>query len=734
MGTILFMTANPTNLCQLRVGEELRNIRVILKSSQLRDNFQLENRSAVRPQDISQALLETRPSIVHFSGHGMDSGSICIETENSEIHPIEPAALAQLFSQFNKFGREIECVVLNACYSAAQAETIARHVPYVIGINELIEDGAAIAFSEGFYQALGAGESIENAFGLGLVQMSLQNYSAARQPVLLMRELEAKPSLGAITSSLKPFGEVACEAEIELLRDHYSHYYFADVPFCKTTLLPETYLIIGRRGTGKTALCEYFKFQNLVPDTIAIDVYESSVYQTIARMAMGVSATRETTIPLLKDIWEFIVWIAIFDNLKDRDQHIASAYCQYTSSIFYPTLSGILESALGDVDLARYGTSKILQLTNDNRYLRAQQTVKELARDQAIIVAIDTLENVNVDDIGMMLTLSSLVDFAKSFNLENRNKNIYAKIFLMAEIFPLLRDEWILNLSKSIQKEVYMHWRPKDLMRLMCWRLYQYLNEKAMLPESTRVDWRSHKDVLSKIWHQYFGKNILNLNGIYEDTFPYVLRHTQMRPRQLIMLCDEIASKAQEGEQFPIFTATDIIKGIEARTADLANEVLNSYNTVYPKVSKILDAMAGMPIVFYGNELDRRAHSTASHWSPRRYSPADFRQLVAELGVVGRVRHIDEASRVASADFEYFMPDRLGLLSDDLCVIHPMFYKRLRIDTSQNYIVYPVPESLFSDQVDELFIEPTKFSAAKASNISRRNATDLQFTNGKQRH
>lgn len=60
--------------------------------------------------------------------------------------------------------------VLNACYSEAQAKAIARHIDYVIGMQQAIGDTAAIAFSAGFYQALGDGRNIEEAYKMGSVK------------------------------------------------------------------------------------------------------------------------------------------------------------------------------------------------------------------------------------------------------------------------------------------------------------------------------------------------------------------------------------------------------------------------------------------------------------------------------------------------------------------------------------------------------------------------------------
>jgi len=182
--SILLLSADPTNATRLRIGEELREIQEKLQLARLREKFKLDQRMSVRPTDISQALLDIQPHIVHFSGHGAASGELCFENRVGEIHPIMPDALAALFEQFTA---QISCVLLNSCYSENQAVAIAKHIDYVIGMNQAIGDHAAIAFAIGFYQALGAGRTIEEAYKLGCVQIRLQNIPEHLTPVLIQR-------------------------------------------------------------------------------------------------------------------------------------------------------------------------------------------------------------------------------------------------------------------------------------------------------------------------------------------------------------------------------------------------------------------------------------------------------------------------------------------------------------------------------------------------------------------
>lgn len=178
---ILFLAADPTDIARLRLGQEVREIREKLQLSHYRSSFVLESRESVRIPDITQAIHDVQPQIVHFSGHGSNTGELYFEDFLGKSYPVRPEALASLFELL---AEQVGCVVLNACYSKIQAEAISQHIPYVIGMNQAIGDKAAIAFSSGFYKALGANKSIEQAFKFGCVELQLYGIPEHLTPTL----------------------------------------------------------------------------------------------------------------------------------------------------------------------------------------------------------------------------------------------------------------------------------------------------------------------------------------------------------------------------------------------------------------------------------------------------------------------------------------------------------------------------------------------------------------------
>ncbi|MBD2080634.1 CHAT domain-containing protein [Leptolyngbya sp. FACHB-17] len=202
---ILFLAAQPIATAKLRLDEEIRGIDEGLKRSQHRDRFELKQQWAVRPRDLQRAMLDCKPQIVHFSGHGIGRATdaaqsseatrklipvdhvetfeegLILEDQTGQAKLVSTEALAALFELFTD---SVECVVLNACYSERQAKAIAQHVPYVIGMNQAIGDRAAIEFAIGFYDAMGAGESIDRAYKLACVAIQMAEIPEQLIPVM----------------------------------------------------------------------------------------------------------------------------------------------------------------------------------------------------------------------------------------------------------------------------------------------------------------------------------------------------------------------------------------------------------------------------------------------------------------------------------------------------------------------------------------------------------------------
>jgi hypothetical protein len=205
---ILFLAANPNHSSQLALEREVRAIHVELERSGCREQFEFITRWAIQPQDLLRELRKLRPTVVHFSGHGQRScdlppaiaprhtddrvgrpnqavaSGLYFQAADGSAQFVSAAAIQQTFGSA---GSSVRIVVLNACYSAAQAEALLAHVDCVLGTSCAIQDDASRHFAIGFYGGLGEREPVALAYEQGRAAIILEGLGDADLPQLRVR-------------------------------------------------------------------------------------------------------------------------------------------------------------------------------------------------------------------------------------------------------------------------------------------------------------------------------------------------------------------------------------------------------------------------------------------------------------------------------------------------------------------------------------------------------------------
>jgi formylglycine-generating enzyme required for sulfatase activity len=203
---ILILASNPRK--DLNLDDEIRLLRNVIDRSRDRDQFEIVSEPGVRVGDLQRLLLQHKPEIVHFCGHGGGKEGLIFKRDEGGEQWVQADALANMFG-LNPICNYVECVLLNACYSEEQANAIVSRINYVVGMSHEIQDNAAIAFSKGFYLALGEGCSINDAFEFGknAIQLEISGSSKMRSATTeAARKAEVVDAIQhtAIPEHLKP--------------------------------------------------------------------------------------------------------------------------------------------------------------------------------------------------------------------------------------------------------------------------------------------------------------------------------------------------------------------------------------------------------------------------------------------------------------------------------------------------------------------------------------------------
>lgn len=174
---ILFLAANPISTSRLACDQECAAIERELRMTDGRDEWEVRSKWAVTADEMMRHFNEVCPMVIHFSGHGhggtagrsstlrrdvqmAGGGGIYLQDEHGSPQVV-PARALQLMIKAAATSARV--VVLNACYSLAQANALCSVVDCTIGMTGGIRDDAARSFAVGFYRALGNRRSIGNA-------------------------------------------------------------------------------------------------------------------------------------------------------------------------------------------------------------------------------------------------------------------------------------------------------------------------------------------------------------------------------------------------------------------------------------------------------------------------------------------------------------------------------------------------------------------------------------------
>lgn len=201
---ILVLSANPLPTGRILVDVEEREISERLQEGPYRDKFELHKHTATQPIDIQKLLLQHRPHIVHFCGHGHKAEKIILNGAPGKATLVDKEGLAQVFSLYS---HHVRLVVLNACFTNTLARSITKAVDYAVGTGKGIGDTAGVAFAGALYRALGFGKSIKEAFASAKAELGLTRMPRAKGFELFVRnglnERDSFPRARAIRSMVR---------------------------------------------------------------------------------------------------------------------------------------------------------------------------------------------------------------------------------------------------------------------------------------------------------------------------------------------------------------------------------------------------------------------------------------------------------------------------------------------------------------------------------------------------
>jgi hypothetical protein len=512
-----------------------------------------------------------------------------------------------------------------------------------------------------------------------------------------------------------PLGPFRHERIIRRAEDEKSTLLLSQVDLFDEVLARGSPLIMGRRGSGKTAIVnallaasgnhdyfsgrrnrggdskDFYAFVNSwdhlaeMVEKVGNDIRHSMGDDTDWSAVLAETAARH---------WSGRFWQEIFrqvyyqsrqgDDPRDLSSQLRSVIKYFTGADFLPRSAAL-------------NSENIHEAT---RKLR-KEVLEYLQRENAsCYIVIDSLEEYPVQSPMFRKVLAGFLKCVNEFADDNPRCKIICCI--PEEIEPILR-EYSSNKIKDLTTAASvsrLRWRPFDLLRIVAERYRRFL----LLQISDDLDFISEirglklstRSELGKFFEMVMPKYIVNRFGQKEDSLAYIVRHSQLLPREFILIFSRaiVNSHAQKGS-WRYIEPEVIVNSVEEQEPELVDQVMGPYGSLYPALIREAKAVVSeLRPIFKKSDMDRlggRLETAARH---ELYSSPW--EVLYEMGVIGYLEDHDLAQKHAFYEygrFQYNSKSGISFAKDRRYCIHPIFSGTWKVrqaarDADQKFI-YP---------------------------------------------
>lgn len=319
--------------------------------------------------------------------------------------------------------------------------------------------------------------------------------------------------------------------------------------------------LIGRTGTGKTSIIkkvvddinngesEFFKhtievslkdYIREIPNYTCID----SSIQSMAEIEKNIDLYVKLCI--MKYVAANKNYFTNDSNthvlIKNIENYLSKKGIRKETDIVRKILSTLSEATSeSSLAVAVSAISKItLSLTGED-YDKAIESLSVILVNNPILVIIDTLERYDMHDEQLLIIARSLITVSFNYAWKFSKENIFIKLAMPSEIYTKVRN---LMPTKFLGREIYIEWNYKDLVKMVAVKFYCFALDRKNLFDF--IDKYSLEDLYNNsqeainIIYEFLPEVCPATIALQFDTLAYCIRHTQKKPRQLLMIIDAL--------------------------------------------------------------------------------------------------------------------------------------------------------------------------------------------------
>ncbi|HRJ54750.1 MAG TPA: hypothetical protein PLV64_00580 [Anaerolineales bacterium] len=467
------------------------------------------------------------------------------------------------------------------------------------------------------------------------------------------------------------FGQDSAESEKETLR-----YLYLPTPFYERLKDTKKWLVLGRKGAGKTATCLMFfdQIKNqydvslITPGSMSI---AKSILIEKASLNIEEAATQKWKFVFLIEAARYLVHIATKkygDNYTQWDmalrkvraflvKHDDNSANQLDKALkFVRSINKVAVSVLkveGALEVGKEASDGSALSDDIDTFMSDFQQASNLLKQAPIYFLVDQVDDLWDSSKEGQDLIVGLLRAAKGIN--DTLQQIKIIVFLRSDIFSYLRFH---NSDHYRSHTEMIVWSTENLKKLISLRIHKSTGKRG--------------DV-ETLWSSVFPDLIDD-----GDSFDFLIQYTLMRPRDLIQLCNMCRDNALDRGKSDKIDEADIVGAIKKYSNWKSEDLISEYSVQYPFLENILRGM------FYANtshEISRERivelftpikEDIIKQYGSAFFEPLDvlFQTLysISFLGVVNKDEVLYE-----------FLGNKVVLPYANLFHVHRVFREVLRI-------------------------------------------------------
>lgn len=491
--------------------------------------------------------------------------------------------------------------------------------------------------------------------------------------------------------------------------------------------------LVGRTGTGKTSIIKKTlndiqsnknpNFKHGIELSLKDYILNLPNYVDINSSIQSIAEVeRNLTIYINLCVMRYVVEnkkkFAKESDLKVIEKYLQERGIGKNTDIIrklFDVLSGVDQQ---NVFSATVGTlAKVsLAFTGEN-YDNALEVLHNILEVEQILVVIDTLEQYDITDAQLLIIIKALIQVSSVYSWNFEKNKIFVKYAMPSEIYTQIRP---LLPAKLIGHIISIEWNYKDLVKMLAVKFFCFAStqkniftfvEKYKLNELYE-DPQMALSIIYEILPQMCPATI----ALKFDTLAYCIRHTQKKPRQLLIVIDALLYEIMEKENRDVLkdNPDQVRHIIHSVQEEMIMDSIAMYRDSIPQLLSICcGVLSGKKYCFSAREFDKYIRAVKKIYR-QRLKPDEIKRVILESGLVGIEEngvYIPENSkwfenekviRVLSAAFEYQIKGNLVYNNESVMCIHPMCYEYFKCKISKFTMVYPDKNADPDDILNEL--------------------------------